>query len=119
MQNETAESGCAYRFLCEGNKEQENFSSDIVQFSFLPIKAYFTLPKKEKMNYFSVCFPLFHRMRLDIFSHRSKKCTKNYTKIPEFVENFTVPLAFLRKSGILILYSGRDFQEFIVRLDTR
>ena len=71
------------------------------------------------MNYFSACFPLFHRMWLDTFSHHSEKCTKNYTKIIEFVEIFTVPLAFLRKSGILILYSGRDFQEFIVRLDTR
>lgn len=26
MQNETAESGCSYRFLCEGNKKTETVS---------------------------------------------------------------------------------------------
>lgn len=42
---------------------------------------------------------------------------KNYTKMPEFVEIFTVPLAFFRKGGILRLYSDVDFSEFVVRMD--
>ena len=42
---------------------------------------------------------------------------KNYTKIQMIVENFTVPLAFLRKDGILRLYSDADFPQFIVRMD--
>lgn len=55
---------------------------------------------------------------MDTFSYILKNCTKNYTKINEFVEIFTVPLAFLQKSGILILYSGMDFEDFIVRFRT-
>ena len=42
---------------------------------------------------------------------------KNYTKISEIVENFTVPLAFFRKGGILRLYSDADFPDFLVRMD--
>ena len=42
---------------------------------------------------------------------------KNCTKIVEFVENFTEPLAFLRKGGILGLYSDVDFSKIIVRID--
>jgi len=42
---------------------------------------------------------------------------KNYTKIREIVENFTVPLAFFRKGGILRLYSDVDFSGFVVRTD--
>ena len=42
---------------------------------------------------------------------------KNYTKIFNFVENFTVPLAFLGKGGILIMYPDVDFSEFVVILD--
>lgn len=57
-------------------------------------------------------------MQLDNFSHCRKNCTKYYTKISEFVEIFTVPIAFLRKSGILIMYSDMDFSKFVVLLDT-
>ena len=42
---------------------------------------------------------------------------KNCTKFKEIVENFTVPLAFLRKDGILRLYSDADFSVFVVRMD--
>ena len=42
---------------------------------------------------------------------------KNYTKIQMIVENFTVPLAFLRKDDILRMYSDADFPVFIVLMD--
>jgi len=66
------------------------------------------------MNYFLV-FCRFSGKKIfgEIFG-RKQNCLKNYTKIREIVENFTVPLAFLRKGGILRMYSDADFPVFIV-----
>ena len=52
----------------------------------------------------------------DLFEGK-QNCLKNYTKIREIVEIFTVPLAFFRKDDILRLYSDADFPVAIVRMD--
>jgi len=68
------------------------------------------------MNYFLVFFYFcVKKMFGDLFEGK-KNCLKNYTKIKEIVENFTVPLAFFRKGGILRLYSDADFSDFVVRM---
>ena len=69
------------------------------------------------MNYFLVIFHFCVKKMFGDLFERKKKCLKNYTKIKEIVENFTVPLAFFRKGGILRLYSDVDFSEFVVRMD--
>lgn len=72
--------------------------------------------KTENEQFFSL-IPFSFRNSVVKFIAETKKCMKNYTNISEFVENFTVPLAFLRKSGILRLYSDADFSVFVVRMD--
>jgi len=68
------------------------------------------------MNYFLVSICFFGRKILRQLAAYKKKCMKNYTKIKDIVENFTVPLAFFRKGGILRLYSDADFSDFVVRM---
>ena len=70
----------------------------------------------ENELFFSL-FPFFREKSIGEMAVREKKCMKNYTKIREIVENFTVPLAFLRKGGILRMYSDADFPVFIVFSD--
>ncbi len=69
------------------------------------------------MNYFLVLFCFFSKNIFRYFVYEKEKCMKNYTKIRKIVENFTAPLAFFRKGGILRLYSDVDFPISIVRLD--
>ena len=69
------------------------------------------------MNYFLVFFCFGGKIIFGEIFGEKQNCMKNYTKILEIVENFTVPLAFFRKGGILRLYSDADFSEFVVRMD--
>lgn len=69
------------------------------------------------MNYFLVIFCFLAKNLFGEIPEQKQKCMKNYTKIRKIVENFTVPLAFFRKGGILRLYSDVDFSEFVVRMD--
>ena len=69
------------------------------------------------MNYFLVFFYFKYKIFIGEMDEEKQICLKNYTKIREFVENFTVPLAFFRKGGILRLYSDADFPVVIVRMD--
>ena len=69
------------------------------------------------MNYFLVFWAFLYKIFIGKMAERKQNCLKNYTKIREFVENFTVPLAFLRKGGILRMYSDADFPVFIVLMD--
>jgi len=69
------------------------------------------------MNYFLVIFCFLVKNLFGEIHEQKQKCMKNYTKIRKIVENFTVPLAFFRKGGILRLYSDVDFSEFVVRMD--
>lgn len=69
------------------------------------------------MNYFLVCFRFCGKILFSDLFGRKQNCLKNYTKIREIVENFTVPLAFFRKGDILRLYSDADFPIAIVRMD--
>jgi len=69
------------------------------------------------MNYFLVFFHFCGKIIFGKIFNEKQNCLKNYTKIREIVENFTVPLAFFRKGGILRLYSDADFSEFVVRMD--
>ena len=69
------------------------------------------------MNYFLVFYSIFRKNIFGQFAEAKEKCMKNYTKIRKIVENFTVPLAFFRKGGILRLYSDADFSESGVRMD--
>ena len=80
-------------------------------------KKYFRPSEKQEMNYFLVFLDSLFEKRVDRETGKIKKCMKNYTKIFNFVENFTVPLAFLGKGGILIMYPDVDFSEFVVILD--
>ena len=68
------------------------------------------------MNNFLVFYPFFLKKFFGQFAAGKEKCMKNYTKIRKIVENFTVPLAFFRKGGILRLYSDADFSDFVVRM---
>ena len=68
------------------------------------------------MNYFLVFCAFFRKNTFGQFAEEKEKCMKNYTKIRKIVENFTVPLAFFRKGGILRLYSDADFSDFVVRM---
>ena len=69
------------------------------------------------MNYFLVCWAFLYKIFIGKMAGRKQNCLKNYTKIREIVENFTVPLAFFRKDDILRMYSDADFPVFIVLLD--
>lgn len=69
------------------------------------------------MNYFLVFFCFSRKNSFGQNVGKEQKCMKNYTKIWEIVEKFTVPLAFLRKSVILRMYSDADFPIIIVILD--
>ena len=69
------------------------------------------------MNYFLVFFCFGGKIIFGEIFIRKQNCLKNYTKILEIVEIFTVPLAFFRKGGILRLYSDADFPDFLVRMD--
>lgn len=69
------------------------------------------------MNYFLVGFCFWGKKIFGKIFMKKENCMKNYTKLRKIVENFTVPLAFFRKGGILRLYSDVDFSEFVVRMD--
>ena len=69
------------------------------------------------MNYFLVFFCFGGKIIFGEIFIRQQNWLKNYTKILEIVEIFTVPLAFFRKGGILRLYSDADFSGFVVRMD--
>lgn len=73
--------------------------------------------QKAKMNYFLVFFCFFWKNPFGKIFDKKQKCMKNYTKIWEIVEKFTVPLAFLGKSVILRVYLDADFPVAIVILD--
>ena len=89
----------------------------LVKFLFLYGKKHILLRNARKMNNFLVCFSFLAKLFFGEIFGAKENCMKNYTKISEIVENFTVPLAFFRKGGILRLYSDADFPDFLVRMD--